>query len=50
MVTVTACDIATAQELSPRAYWPMPNGSNVLAVGYQRTSGDIVTDPSLPLS
>jgi hypothetical protein len=50
MVTVTACDIATAQELSPRAYWPMPNGSNVLAVGYQRTSGDIVTDPSLPLT
>jgi hypothetical protein len=45
-----ACGTATAQELSPRAYWPMPNGSNVLVVGYQRTTGDIVTDPSLPLT
>jgi hypothetical protein len=45
-----ACGTATAQELSPRAYWPMPNGSNVLVVGYQHTGGDIVIDPSLPLT
>jgi hypothetical protein len=45
-----ACGTATAQELSPRAYWPMPNGSNVIVVGYQHTGGDIVTDPSLPIT
>jgi len=44
-----ACGIATAQELTPRAYWPMPDGTNVLVLGYQRSTGDIVTDPSLPL-
>jgi len=39
-----------AQELAPRAYWPTPNGTNVLVVTYQKTTGDIVTDPSLPLT
>ena len=39
-----------AQELTPRAYWPTPNGTNVLVVTYQKTTGDIVTDPSLPLT
>jgi len=41
---------AEAQELNPRAYWPAPEGTNVLVIGYQRSSGDIVTDPSLPLT
>ena len=41
---------ASAQELAPRAYWPSPAGTNVLVTGYQRTWGDIVTDPSLPLT
>ena len=44
-----ACGTVTAQELTPRAYWPMPDGTNVLILGYQRSTGDIVTDPSLPL-
>lgn len=44
-----ACGVAGAQELTPRAYWPMPDGTNVLVLGYQRSTGDIVTDPSLPL-
>jgi hypothetical protein len=39
-----------AQELTPRAYWPLPNGTNVLVAAYQHTSGDIVTDPSLPIT
>lgn len=39
-----------AQELVPRAYWPTPNGTNVLVLAYQKTQGDIVTDPSLPLT
>ena len=37
----------SAQELVPRAYWPTPNGTNVFIVSYQRSTGDIVTDPSL---
>lgn len=41
---------AAAQELTPRAYWPTPDGTNVLAVAYQYTTGDIVTDPSLPIT
>ena len=38
-----------AQELSPRAYWPAPKGTKVAVVGYQYSSGDVVTDPSLPV-
>ncbi len=41
---------AQAQELTPRAYWPLPNGTNVMVLGYQHSSGDIVTDASLPLT
>lgn len=41
---------ATGQELAPRAYWPAPNGTNVLVTSYQYSSGDIVTDPSLPVT
>jgi hypothetical protein len=41
---------ASAQELVPRGYWPTPNGTNVLVLSYQRSTGDIVTDPTLPLA
>jgi hypothetical protein len=41
---------ANAQELSPRAYWPAPTGTNVVVAGYQGSSGDVVTDPTLPLT
>jgi hypothetical protein len=41
---------ASTQELAPRAYWPAPNGTNALVAAYQYTAGDIVTDPSLPLT
>jgi len=42
--------LSFGQELVPRAYWPSPVGANVLAVGLQRTQGDIVVDQSLPVS
>jgi hypothetical protein len=42
--------IASAQELAPRAYWPAPNGTNVTMLAYQRNTGDIVIDPSLPIT
>ena len=41
---------AAAQELAPRAYWPAPVGTNVASVAYQRNSGDILIDPSLPIT
>jgi len=41
---------ASAQELAPRAYWPTPNGTNVFVLSYQHSAGDIVTDPSLPIT
>jgi hypothetical protein len=42
--------VARAQELSPRAYWPAPVGTRLLIAGYTRTTGDVVTDPTLPLA
>ena len=42
--------VAVAQELTPRAYWPTPIGINALVLGYQRNTGDIVIDPSLPIT
>lgn len=47
---MSCCAPSCAQELTPRAYWPAPEGTNILALGYQRSTGDIVTDPSLPIS
>jgi hypothetical protein len=40
---------AYAQDLTPRAYWPAPNGTKIFVLGYSYQTGDIVTDPSLPL-
>jgi hypothetical protein len=42
--------IVSAQELAPRAYWPAPVGTNVAVLAYQRSKGDIVIDPSLPIT
>jgi hypothetical protein len=39
----------SAQELTPRAYWPAPLGTKLIGLGYAYSTGDIVTDPSLPL-
>lgn len=41
--------LAHAQEMSPRAYWPAPTGTQVLTLGATHTTGDIIPDPSLPL-
>ncbi len=40
---------AVAQELTPRAYWPAPTGTEVLFAGYGYQTGDIVTNPALPI-
>ena len=39
-----------AQELTPRAYWPAPYGTKLIVAGYSYKFGDILTDPSLPLT
>jgi len=39
-----------AQDLEPRAYSPSPVGVNFALVGFQRSTGGVVTDPTLPLS
>jgi hypothetical protein len=39
-----------AQEMTPRAYWPAPKGTQVLTMGLAYTDGDIVPDPSLPIT
>ncbi len=49
LLTVTGAPVS-AQELAPRAYWPTPKGTNVLALAYQYSSGDVVLDASLPLA
>jgi len=38
-----------AQELAPRAYWPAPRGTKLVSVGYGYSTGNIVTDASLPI-
>jgi hypothetical protein len=38
------------QDLTPRAYWPAPKGTKVAIVGYSHVRGDVLFDPSIPLS
>lgn len=42
--------IGSAQELTPRAYWPAPKETKIALLGYKYSFGDILTDPSLPFS
>jgi hypothetical protein len=37
-----------AQELTPRAYAPNPTGGNIVVLGYGRSTGGVLFDPSLP--
>ncbi|WP_213308732.1 transporter [Paraburkholderia sacchari] len=39
-----------AQELEPRTYSASPVGTNFIVAGYSHVSGDVLTDPSLPIS
>lgn len=40
---------ASAQELTPRAYWPAPKGTKVAVAGYVHAYGDVFFDPSIPI-
>jgi hypothetical protein len=41
---------AGAQELEPRAYSPNPTGANFVLAVYGHTSGNVVFDPSVPIT
>lgn len=41
---------APAQELEPRAYAPNPTGANFILAVYGHTTGDVVFDPSVPIT
>lgn len=43
---LAAVEPCRAQDLEPRAYSSSPIGTNFLAVGYSRASGEVVFDPS----
>ncbi|MGT2429552.1 hypothetical protein ACU4HD_13930 [Cupriavidus basilensis] len=40
----------SAQEMEPRAYSAVPVGTNFLLVNYARSSGEVLLDPSLPVT
>lgn len=42
--------LAPAQELEPRAYSPAPIGTNFIGLSYTRLGGQVLTDPSLPIT
>jgi Putative MetA-pathway of phenol degradation len=42
--------MACAQELTPRAYWPAPEGTQAFVLGFAHTKGDTIPDPSLPVT
>lgn len=50
MLLLASCaTTATAQELSPRLYWPAPVGTQLMILGYQHSDGDVLLDPSIPV-
>jgi hypothetical protein len=53
VLTLMICSLwvaeSTAQELTPRLFWPAPKGTRVLVSGYSYTSGDVFLDLSLPV-
>jgi hypothetical protein len=46
---VAGCVPAMAQEMEPRAYSPSPVGTTFFLATYARSTGGILTDPSLPV-
>jgi hypothetical protein len=47
LVLVPVC--ASAQELTPGAYWPLPGGINILSFINSFNTGDVTFDPTLPV-
>jgi hypothetical protein len=49
-VLLVAARPGSAQQLEPRAYSPSPVGANFVGLGYAHSSGNVLLDPSLPLT
>jgi hypothetical protein len=49
-VLLLLCVVARAQDLDPRSFSPAPVGTNIAVVSYGRTSGDVILDPTLPVT
>ena len=50
LVLMNIASTSYAQTLEPRAYANAPTGLNFLLVGYQRSEGALLFDPSLPIT
>jgi hypothetical protein len=51
LICASSASVETlAQDLTPRTYWPAPEGTKLLIFGYAYQSGDVVTDPSIPIT
>ena len=50
LALITIASTPHAQTLEPRAYANAPTGLNFLLVGYQRSEGALLFDPSLPVT
>ena len=50
MISMLASRQAQAQEMEPRSYSAVPINTNFLIASYQRTTGDVGLDPSLPIA
>ena len=48
LVLALAAPSSSAQELTPRLYAPAPTGGNILVLGYGRSTGEVLFDPTLP--
>jgi hypothetical protein len=46
---IGAAPWSAAQELEPRAYRTLPKGLNFAVLGYQFSSGNVLTDPTAPI-
>ncbi|HOC44076.1 MAG TPA: transporter [Thermoanaerobaculales bacterium] len=48
-LAILSAGTAGAQELEPRAYRTIPTGLNFVILAYRYSTGNVVTDPSLPI-
>lgn len=49
LVASALCGDASAQELEPGAYWPIPAGLNIITLATSINKGDVNFDPTLPV-
>jgi|SRR5215469_1365082 len=50
VLVCSICFTACAQDLEPRSYANLPKGLNAINVLYSFSNGNVLTDPSLPIS